>query len=136
MQLCATLQEKAKQSSKKNLRAQEQAAKQKRREAARLQGYMRKRALKSGKNWKDRYFVLEQTEPTWAEGPKKKIKGRLHVTGRTELYGNDDDEFGLEIVVDPDDDRADVLHVSCGSKAEFKAWHIALSAAIKLARDT
>ena len=88
------------------------------------EGYLQKRARKSGRNWKKRYFQLQSPYLTYREAPGKKEKGRLLLTAHAQCTDADIDNkpFVLKIVCDQTNDKSETLYISGSSNSEFKKW--------------
>ena len=88
------------------------------------EGYLQKRARKSGRNWKKRYFQLHSPYLTYRDAPGKKEKGRLLLTAHAQCTDADIDNkpFVLKIVCDQTNDKSETLYISGSSNSEFKKW--------------
>ena len=90
-----------------------------------FEGYLHKRARKSGRNWKKRYFQLVGDCITYREAPGKKEKGRLLLTQHSKVVASDIDkkkQHVLQIICNRTDPGSDTLYVSASSTDEFEQW--------------
>ena len=89
-----------------------------------MEGYLEKRARKSGRNWKKRYFQLQAPYLTYRDAPGKKEKGRLLLSANTKCLDSDIDNkpFVIKIICDSTNGNSDTLYVSGSSNSEFKKW--------------
>mmetsp|Transcript_29279 Transcript_29279/g.47030 ORF Transcript_29279/g.47030 Transcript_29279/m.47030 type:complete len:830 (-) Transcript_29279:37-2526(-) len=104
-----------------------------------MQGELVKRAMKSGRNWKKRYFVLKNNaliyydeKPTEANDKSSHPKGLVEITAKTVVRASPvKKHFAFEIVA-----RPQVLYVHAESQKEAKRWMDEINTVIQeLKRD-
>jgi hypothetical protein len=95
-------------------------------------GYMHKRAIKSGRNWKRRYFILSQGVLSYYEDEFKvqKLNPKGEITIDAAATVEPDDEIihcrkGIKLVT-----AGGVLYTSCDTEEERAAWIASLKAEI------
>ena len=93
-----------------------------------FEGFLEKRAMKSGRNWKKRYFQLQSPYLTYRAAPGKKEKGRLLLTGSTTCSEVQDKKIVgkrsnvVLITLNSKDAKSELLYVSASSIEESKKW--------------
>lgn len=95
----------------------------------RMEGFLTKRAMKSGRNWKRRYFVLKNNALAYYDGKPLDEDSGLKPKGLVELTSNSvvrispvNREFAFEVVTKPQ-----VLCVSADSKSSLNQWKEAIT---------
>jgi len=99
-----------------------------------MEGFLHKRAVRSGRSWKRRYFVLAdsllsyyKTEDTRQE----KARGEFVITGMTTVRPSSAKEFGIEVAAA---DAGFSLQLAAESMDEQTAWLDSLNRAIEVAK--
>ena len=102
-------------------------------------GYLEKRARKSGRNWKKRWFDLQHPHLIYRESPGKKEKGRILLSRTTVVVkssaGGDSRPHTFEIVVDPSDAGCERLTCAADSAEEYTRWHKFIGICIAKLKD-
>jgi len=106
------------------------------------EGYLEKRARKSGRNWKKRYFTLQSHQNhssvlIYREAPGKKEKGRLVLTPHAKCQKSESDKKNnvLEIICDVTNSSGETLFVSASSQNELDKWLLELAIVTSKLKD-
>lgn len=98
-----------------------------------MEGFLHKRAVRSGRTWKRRYFVLSDNSLTYFktdDTKTEKPRGEFIITALTTVKPSSAKEFGMEMCA-PD---GLVLTLAADSTEEQTAWLDAINKAIEVAK--
>lgn len=107
----------------------------KERTAAKMEGYLQKRAIRSGRSWKKRFFILNdqmlsyyKTDDIKQEG---KPRGEFPITSLSTVKPSSAREFGIEMTCTPEGPN---LTLAAETMEEQHAWLDAINRAIEYAK--
>ena len=101
-----------------------------------LSGYLHKRAIRNGRTWKRRFFVLTEVMLSYYKTDadalgNAKSRGDFPINAQTTIMASDAKEFGMEIITD---NPPVSLVIAADSQKEYTQWFETIEKLIEVAK--